>query len=148
MRFNHLYNKLLHENEYQGQHQPGESDYAAPANDLTKLYPDDVYGPKALVYYGSGTADTRSMDRKALKILHSLRDKPDAEVTIYRAIPDDIKDDQINSGDWVTITKDYAISHGEGRLKGEYKILQKTVKAKDIYTDADSFQEFGYRPKK
>jgi len=52
----------------------------------------------------------------------------------------------INSGDWVTLTKDYAKEHGESALKGQYKILSKKVKAKDIWTNADSIHEFGYYP--
>jgi hypothetical protein len=36
-------------------------------------------------------------------------------------VPPDV--DAINDGDWVAITKEYAVEHGEGALKGEYKIL-------------------------
>jgi hypothetical protein len=52
----------------------------------------------------------------------------------------------INKGDWVTINREYAKEHGESLLKGNYKILSKNVKAKDIYTDGDSIQEWGYDP--
>lgn len=51
----------------------------------------------------------------------------------------------INKGDWVTINKEYAKEHGENLLK-DYKILSKTVKAKDIFTEGDSIQEWGYDP--
>jgi hypothetical protein len=54
----------------------------------------------------------------------------------------------INAGDWVTLTKDYAKEHGESALKGNYKIISKKVKAKDLWTNADSIQEFGYYPSK
>jgi hypothetical protein len=52
----------------------------------------------------------------------------------------------INSGDWVTLTKEYAKDHGEHALKGQYKILSKKVRAKDLWTNADSIHEFGYNP--
>lgn len=52
----------------------------------------------------------------------------------------------INVGDWVTINKEYAKEHGEAWLKGDYKILSKSVKAKDIFTEGDSIQEWGYYP--
>jgi len=52
----------------------------------------------------------------------------------------------IHPGDWVTISRDYAKEHGESALNGAYKILTKTVKARDLYTDGNSFHEWGYDP--
>lgn len=52
----------------------------------------------------------------------------------------------INPGDWVTISKQYAADHGRSALNGKYKILSKTVKAKDLYTDGNSIHEWGYSP--
>ncbi len=52
----------------------------------------------------------------------------------------------INPHDWVTINKQYAINHGKSALNNNYKILSKTVKAKDIYTNGDSIHEWGYDP--
>lgn len=51
---------------------------------------------------------------------------------------------QINSGDWVAITKAYAIEHGQSNLNGSFKILQKTVPASTLYTNGDSIQEWAY----
>lgn len=62
----------------------------------------------------------------------------------------ELKDDKsvdinaINSGDWVTLSKTYAKEHGESHLNGEYKILTKTVKASELFTNGDSINEFGY----
>jgi hypothetical protein len=53
---------------------------------------------------------------------------------------------KINPGDWVTINKRYAISHGRNTLMGDYKILTKTVPAKHLFTTGDSLHEFGYDP--
>jgi hypothetical protein len=53
---------------------------------------------------------------------------------------------KINSGDWVTINKPYAISHGRSTLLGDYKILTKTVPARHLFTTGDSLHEFGYDP--
>ncbi len=52
----------------------------------------------------------------------------------------------INKGDWVTTSRRYAIEHSMGQLRGNYRILTKTVKAKDLYTDGNSLMEFGYDP--
>jgi hypothetical protein len=52
----------------------------------------------------------------------------------------------INRGDWVTPNRQYAKEHGESALNGEYEIISKKVRAKDIYTNGDSIHEFGYDP--
>ena len=52
----------------------------------------------------------------------------------------------INVGDWVTISREYAKMHGESNLNGFYKILTKTVSAKDLFTDGNSTNEWGYFP--
>jgi hypothetical protein len=50
----------------------------------------------------------------------------------------------INNGDWVTINKSYAIEHGKSNLNNKYKIIRKTVYAKELFTDGNSFSEWGY----
>lgn len=51
---------------------------------------------------------------------------------------------KINSGDWVSICKRYAIEHGNSNLNGVFKVLQKTVPARMLYTNGDSIQEWAY----
>lgn len=51
---------------------------------------------------------------------------------------------EINDGDWVTISKDYAKQHGISNLNNSYRILSKTVLAKQLFSDGNSLQEFGY----
>lgn len=58
-------------------------------------------------------------------------------------LPDKI---QINPGDWVSISRDYAVLHGRSSLRGNYRILSKTVRAKDLYTEGNSIHEWGYHP--
>ena len=116
----------------------------APAFDLTQLYPDDIYSEKATRLYGSGFPEA---DKKAILILQKIKGNPDAEVTIYRAVPEGKNIKDINKGDWVTLTKEYAKVHGESNLGGKYEILSKKVKADEIFTEANSIQEFGYDPR-
>ena len=133
------------EDGYKGIHRPPSKKGGAPLNDLTgagEVYPDDIYGSKAAQYYGTGMP---SMDRKTVGIIQSLRGKPDAEVTIYRAVPNNVKD-EIKSGDWITINRDYAIQHGESTLRGNYKIASLKAKASDIFGNGDSIHEYGYDP--
>jgi hypothetical protein len=189
----------LLDTDYRGSHSAPGSDFGAPLHDLTgggQMYPADVYSPKAAQYYGAGEA----YDQKAFNIAQSFKGKPNAMVTIYRAVPkvtsnseklatlekqmaaymkrgtlpenaqnyssgskwydaayeqreklrnladEPVSKLDINSGDWVTLTKEYAKDHGEHALKGQYKILSKKVRAKDLWTNADSIHEFGYNP--
>lgn len=128
--------------DYVGDHQAPMRDGNAPAFDLAgDIYPDDIYSPKAVQYYGTGN---QSMDKDTMGLLQSLRGKPDADVTIYRAVPKGV--DQLNAGDWVTVNKQYARDHGEAALGGDFDIVEKKVKAKDIFTNGDSIHEFGYDP--
>lgn len=143
VKFQRLYKKLLGETNYRGSHTAPDLSYGAPAHKLDDIYPDDIYGPDALRFYGGGP-EYRKMDGDTFNILLSVRDNPDAKVRIYRAVPKDV-DAEINKGDWVTINKDYAVMHGR-RFDDGFKILDKIVKAKDIITNGDSIQEFGYQP--
>jgi hypothetical protein len=56
----------------------------------------------------------------------------------------DEKLNRINDGDWITTVKQYAIDHGKAHLGGNFKLLSKTVKAKNVYGNGDSVMEFGY----
>lgn len=136
---------LLHEDtesDYRGHHTAPMHDSGSPAWKLTDTYPDDVYGPKAVQYYGTGN---RAQDVEAFRLVQRLRGRPDAPVTVYRAVPHDSVR-EINVGDWVTITRAYAQGHGESALRGAYRILSQSVKARDIFTNGDSIQEWGYDP--
>jgi len=131
--------------DYSGEHRAPMRDSGAPLDNLKDVYPDDVYGPKGALYYGHASGD--ATDKAAIRILQSARNKPDAPVKVFRAIPKSIQSNDINPGDWITTIKSYAVQHGEGPLGGDYKILEKTVPAGDLYTNGDSIFEFGYDPK-
>jgi hypothetical protein len=83
-----------------------------------------------------------------MSFIRRYHNKPDAEVVIYRAVPDMEGIVDINPGDWVSIYRPYAVQHGEsGWGDGEgYKILEKVVKAGELYTDGNSIYEWGWDP--
>ena len=163
---------------YRGQHTAPGPDFGAPLHNLSQIYPDDIYSSKAAQYYGHSVP----YDQKAALIMQQYKNKPDATVTIYRAVPKQIsvseklaevekqmaaymkrgtlpKDAEnyssgskwydnayemreklrqmpnetpqgisdINAGDWVTLTRDYAKEHGESALRGQYKIISKNL---------------------
>lgn len=131
---------------YRGSHTAPGPDFGAPLHDLTgggQMYPSDVYSASASRLYGTGNAIA---DKEAFNLAKQVKGKPEAEVTMYRAVPKDESIKSINPGDWVTLSKSYAQNHGESVFKGDYKILTQKVKAKDLWTNADSIHEFGYHP--
>jgi len=131
---------------YQGSHRPAGKDHGAPLHDLTRVYPDDVYGSRAAQYYGH-YGNNHQSDRESFETAKRYRNQPDKLIRIHRAVSkDEHKATEINPGDWVTISHRYAKEHGEGPLKGDYKILSKVVPAKHIYTSGDSIHEWGYHP--
>jgi len=132
--------------DWAGIHRPPMRDSGAPAHDLTgggTVYPDDVYSPNAVQYYGTGN---KAMDRETVQILNKLKNNPDKMVSIYRAVPPGVKGSEISAGDWVTVNRNYAKDHGESALRGDYVIIERRVPARDIYTNGDSIHEFGFDP--
>ena len=128
--------------QYQGSHQAPVSSYGAPGHNVADgMFPEDIYGPNGNRYYGDGTAEGQRVINQFL----AMRGKPDYEITVYRAVPKDAK--TINPGDWVTTVKSYADHHGFRMYdEGEYKVISKKVKAKEIFTEGNSIFEFGYSP--
>jgi ADP-Ribosyltransferase in polyvalent proteins len=140
------------EEEYAHQtgHRPPDEMDGAPMHEVTRgIYPDDFYTlpyKTALRYYAGGGMD--KADNESMTAIRSVQGKPDAEITIYRAVPKSIKDAQIYAGDWVTPSRTYAKEHGEAWLKGDYTILSKKVPASHLFTEGNSINEFGYNPPK
>jgi len=130
--------------EYRGQHTAPMRDSGAPGHDVTQdVYPDDIYGPDGARFYGHGDP---YLDNQTMSTIKRMRGKENSSVTIYRAVPDEKNIEGIEHGDWVTINRNYAKLHGEHTLGGNYKVIQKKVKAGEIYTNGDSIHEWGYDP--
>lgn len=78
-------------------------------------------------------------DQESFKAITAMHNKPDLDVNIYRAGPHN----QLNHGDWVTLSKEYA--KGESNQEST-PVHTFKVKAKDIQFAGDSINEFGYFP--
>ena len=130
--------------DYQIEHKPMTIEGgAAPLHDLSKSFGEDVYGKNALQYYGSGDA----RESGTLRLLQSLRGKPDAQVTIYRGAPSEAGG--INAGDWVTLDKRVAQDYVDQALASDGKagkVFSQKVPASHITSWPDSLMEFGYHP--
>lgn len=143
--FYNLYKQIiLKEEDYRGLHKAPSRNSGSPLYDLSGTYPDDVYSDKAAIYYGH-YGHNNIMDVQSIKIIKAYHNKPDAIITIYRAVPNRLNL-EINNGDWVTINKQYAKDHGRSQFGNDYKLIEKKVRAKDIFTNGDSIHEWGYDP--
>ncbi len=130
--------------EYSGMHEaPTKGEGSAPLWDVAGIYPDDIYGPMAVRYYGH-YGDYR--DAEAIHVIQRMHGHPNRQVRIYRAVPKDVKGSAFNVGDWVTTVRSYAKEHGESALNGEYRVISKVVHPRDLFTDGNSIFEFGYDP--
>lgn len=134
-------------NDYRSSHVAPTSDFGAPLHDVAGRYgmfPEDFYSDKGRQLYSSGNP---RMDAGTHGMIRSLRNKPDAMVHVYRAVPAAARTAAINPGDWVTPTREYAAQHGESNLQGQYRIVAKKVAAKHLWTNGDSIHEWGYDPR-
>jgi hypothetical protein len=130
--------------EYAGAHTAPSQDEGASLDDFSNVFPDDIYGAQGARYYGHG-GKSAFLDKQTIQKIKHFRGNPNASVKVYRAIPKDTPISEINEGDWVTINKQYAVQHGATNLD-KYKIVEKTVKARELFTDGNSIHEWGYWP--
>ncbi len=128
--------------EYHMQHKAPGKEGNAPLHDLTKVYPSDIY--ETLKDYADGNAG----DLESMAIIRKAKGNPGLKVTIYRAVPKGLSNAKINSGDWVSVSPTYAKTHSydlEGPGK-DGKVIKKVVTAAELWTDGNSFNEWGYNP--
>lgn len=162
-RFGYDPNEAPSDTSYRMQHQPTgpEGGEGIRLDDLTKNisgeqagYPEDFYSPKGQKIYAQGPSfkgdEYGLANQESYKIIKSVRGNPDAEVTMYRAVPNEDAITTINPGDFVTLSPTYAKLHaasGYGRSGNEAgKVLEQKVKVRDIYWDGNDVNEFGYFP--
>ena len=67
-------------------------------------------------------------------------------VTVYRGVPAGVTGD-INPGDWVTTHKPYAEMHAQ-RYDDNIRVIEKQVRAGDLFSEGNSIFEFGCDPGK
>jgi hypothetical protein len=130
---------------YRGSHTAPNREFGAPVSQLDDIFPADVYSPDAARIYGYG-GDFAALDKEAMAFFASVKGNPNKMITIYRAVPVDAPAG-VNAGDWVTPFRQYAERHGESNLGGNFRIEETKVRANEIYTDADSWYEYGYDPR-
>jgi hypothetical protein len=131
----------LLDTSYRGSHTaPNAKEYGATLDNLTTLMPADVYSQQGKRLYGIGNPQ---IDSEWYVAAMKAKNKPDAEIEIFRAVPKGVED--INAGDWISTSKTYAKWHGENVLNGEYDLISKKVKANTLSSEGYPY-EFGYNP--
>lgn len=95
--------------------------------------PDFYDHPEYYTYSKDGTY------AESIKAIKKMRNKPEMDITIYRASPKN----ELNKGDWITLSKKYAKQ--ESMTEG-VPVQSFKVKAKDIHFAGDDINEFGYFP--
>jgi hypothetical protein len=133
--------------DYRMRHQPPtrqesleEEGVSASLDKIDEVFPKDILDPSRQKNYRSGFPDA---DKEAFDVINSIKGDPDAEVTIYRGVPENVDDIQPNN--WVTLSRKYAQAHVDSNVPGG-KVIAKKVKASDLFTNADSIQEWGWDP--
>jgi hypothetical protein len=131
---------------YRGAHTAPDREFGASLDNITRIYPEDVYSSDAARIYGVGGKDFVKLDKQIVEFINQYKGSPNRMVTVYRAVPKDAPA-VINPGDWVTPLREYADLHGSRYLDPEYRVEEMRVRAGDIFTDGNSWFEWGYDPR-
>jgi hypothetical protein len=121
--------------DYGIQHRPNEEGPRAFDLAENNLMPTDVYDHPE--WY---SAMEPKIIRETMAQLRKIKGKANALLTIFRAGPSP----EMNTGDWVSLSKDYARTHADAQDPTGYKVWQAQVKASDVRWDMNDLAEFGY----
>ena len=138
--------------DYMISHRPSET--GPPAHDMFAdiegdgpMSPSDLF--KNPEYY-IGTADRKSAvfleTQEQMKYIEGIQGEPEADITVYRSSPKN----ELNDGDWVSLSKDYAKISGQHPTDEakDMPVFEHKIKVKDLKWDGNSLEEWGYYPEK
>lgn len=139
MKFKELfYRKLLENTEL-----PQEPlTVNAPLFDLTLGggFPPDIYSKLSSHLTGADG------ENRAVALIYGAYGNQRQRLTVYKAVPVEEAGRSIAEGDRVTPMRAHATSRGRNELGGNFKLVQKTVASRDLFTDGKSFLDWTYRP--
>ncbi len=118
--------------EYRGVHRAPGKDGSNSMDNLSGVYGEDLYTARGLRMYGD---ESSRSDRQSYAAIRQAQGMPEMDVKVYRAVPKGVS--EINTGDWVTPSEDYAHRHGEENMKGEYDVIEMTVKAGQLFNEGN-----------
>jgi len=111
----------------------------------SELVPDDFFTHPE--YYTTTEAERMSAETMIRLAQEQQRNKEKkVYATVYRAVGknDNRSEKKLRNGDWVTLSREYAIEHGESNLGNNYRIISQRVPISDLYWDGNSAAELGY----
>jgi hypothetical protein len=79
-----IYKIANEEEDYKGEHEAPTPESGAPMNDLSGMFPEDIYSGNAAKMYGHGMG---SVDAESLDVIHSAKGRPHQKIKVYRAVP-------------------------------------------------------------
>ena len=82
--------------------------------------------------------------RESIEAIRKAKSSKRGKVTIYRAVPADIKEDSVRNGDWVTFSKKYAEYHISLQDWEKGRIIKQVVPIDDVWWDGNDVNEWGY----
>ena len=108
-----------------------------PITELAWALGEEVYRHPEEHGYGECDAET-------MRQLRRVHDVPGALVRVYRALPPGLG--QINHGDWVTLSEDYARQHAmrDDSAANDWPIVYADVPAHTVLTDGKDLDDYGY----
>ena len=124
---------------YRMSHGAPTRDSGASADSLEDIMPDYYSHPE---YYRTGEPES---DKESEAALRKIKGDPEADVTVYRAVSAGVTD--VNPGDWVSLSPSYAKQHSMGATEDlDMPVISRNVKAKELFNDGNSINEFGWDP--
>jgi 2'-5' RNA ligase/ADP-ribose pyrophosphatase YjhB (NUDIX family) len=120
--------------DYRQPHRGPDADDGEALHELGSkgFFPPDVYDRPH--YYGG--------DPAAWQKMRDAKGDPDRRVMMYRAMP--APHHKINPGDWVSLSKDYALEHAQEQRGDHYAVLKSRVRAGDLRNDGNDLHEWTY----
>lgn len=81
---------------------------------------------------------------ESIKNLSAAVNEKKKTITMYRAVPSDVKEESFRNGDWVTPSRLYAEKHIELQDWEGGRIIEQEVSVDDIWWNGDDINEWGY----
>ncbi|MGN0828094.1 MAG: hypothetical protein ACI4PZ_00040 [Akkermansia sp.] len=83
-------------------------------------------------------------ERESIDAIRKAKASKHGKVTIYRAVPVDVKEKSVRNGDWVTLSKAYAAYHISLQDWEKGRIIKQEVSIDDLWWDGNDLNEWGY----
>lgn len=129
--------------DYRGQHSAPDIESGAPMHSMAGgIMPNDFYD--RMHEYRLAHEPTED---EAMGHIRRVKGRPDARVRIFRAIPKDSpRGTKINSGDWVTTVRRYALEHGRSHLSNQFRVVEGYARARHLFNEGNDWREWGWKP--